>query len=105
MASYRRRLDGSGLEVEPSTAGASGGRDLGLCEAALPSFNAVFGQSWVPICSNPATETWDYGCVHEHVKRRRTCRLHRPAPDQVGCRECFEAGHECPLVARQMRES
>ena len=29
--SYRRTNEPGGLEVEPSTAGASGGRDLGRC--------------------------------------------------------------------------
>jgi|SRR5215469_3993876 len=96
LASYPRTNDGGSLEVE----GATTARDLGRCEAALPF---PFMQSWRLICHNEATETWDYGCVHEHVKRRHTCPEHRPEPNAVGCRECFELGHECPLVAHQVK--
>jgi len=52
---------------------------------------------WV-ICGKPAIQLHRYGCVHEHVVERWTCREHSPEPDMVGCRACWDAGHECPMA-------
>lgn len=68
-----------------------------LCEAAVP--HPDFGL-WLLVCSNPATEIWEYGCVHEHIRRRGTCDEHRPGPGLTGCRTCLELGHACEMTAR-----
>lgn len=66
------------------------------CEAAVPG---IVPGLWVGICGKPATAVFKYMCVHEHWKVRSTCDEHRPEPGAVGCRECWDAGHECELRA------
>ena len=73
-----------------------------LCEAAKPGYLG-FARAWIRFCDAAATETWQYGCLHEHVKVRRSCAEHRPEPGAVGCIECFEQGHECAMVAKAGR--
>jgi hypothetical protein len=65
-----------------------------LCEAVRPM--AGFGLTWIA-CLKPATERHRYGCVHEHIVERSNCVDHQPEPGAVGCRQCFELGHECEL--------
>jgi hypothetical protein len=52
-------------------------------------------------CGAPGVAVYDYGCIHEHVKRRLNCALHEPVPGAVGCRDCWEQGHECAMIARR----
>ena len=95
----------------------SGGQDT--CMAAVP----VQRQNWTghmlgdsPVidhewsvrdwaeCGEPAVAVHVYRCEHAHQKRRATCPAHAPEPGQVGCRECFDQGHECPMTAELQRE-
>ena len=45
----------------------------------------------------PATAVYVYACIHEHVVRKPTCAAHAPEPGVVGCRQCFDLGHECGM--------
>lgn len=68
-----------------------------LCAAALPRAGTDDRKiTWIE-CGEPATGVYVYACVHEHVTERATCDAHAPEPGAVGCRRCFEAGHECPM--------
>jgi hypothetical protein len=52
-------------------------------------------------CPEAATVTLRAGCVHEHVKEKRYCATHgqvHPADARWFCRECAEAGHDCPIT-------
>jgi hypothetical protein len=76
----------------------------GICQAdiglylggAVPvdeSLRNTFG------CCEPATVTLRAGCVH--IKQKRYCAEHGqvdPADARWFCRECAEAGHDCPLT-------
>lgn len=68
-----------------------------FCEAALPV--PGLPDSWQQICPNPATRVHRYACAHEHVRVRATCDEHAPQPGVVGCRACWDAGHECEMRA------
>lgn len=57
------------------------------------------GLEWVAFCENPATAAWTAGCVHEHITTKFLCDEHAVVPDAVGCKACFEAGHECEMTA------
>ena len=63
------------------------------CAAALPAP----GGNWLE-CGYPSVSTWLYACVHEHVVIKATCAEHEPAPGVVGCRRCWDAGHECGMA-------
>jgi hypothetical protein len=65
------------------------------CAAAAPT---EFG--WLMYCDRPATALHRYACEHEHVVDRATCDEHAPEPGAVGCRQCFDAGHECDMAAQ-----
>lgn len=67
-----------------------------LCDARLPEWTA--GQ-WRSICALPATAVHRYGCQHGHIVERPTCDEHARKPGIVGCRACFDTGHECPMTA------
>ncbi len=54
-------------------------------------------------CDDPAFALWRYSCVHEHVREGWTCPDHEPAPGQVGCARCLQAGHECEMTAVLVR--
>lgn len=73
-----------------------------LCEAARPGYLDGY-RAWIRFCDNPATETWRYGCQHEHIRTRRTCAEHRPEAGKVGCRDCLEEGHDCPMIAEPVQ--
>jgi len=68
----------------------------GECQIARPGPGGL----WLRVCASEATEIWHYACVHEHVRQRGTCAEHRPVSGEVGCRACFDAGHECPMVVQ-----
>ena len=68
------------------------------CAAAVPALIAGAGFRWLA-CGEVATAVYRYACVHEHVVERATCPDHKPEPGAVGCRACFNAGHECPMIA------
>lgn len=75
------------------------------CEAAVPSAGGfdigngdAYGVRWEQ-CGQPAAAVHRYACVHEHVVEKVTCAGHAPQPGIVGCRQCFDAGHECELRA------
>ena len=70
------------------------------CEAVLP----VPGGSGLGLglgreCGAPAVSIHAYACVHEHIRIKASCAEHQPEPGAVGCRSCFEAGHECEMTA------
>jgi len=73
------------------------------CAAAVPigPYGAI--DAWV-ICRAEVTEVYEYACVHEHVVRKGTCALHRPVPGDVGCRQCADLGHGCPMEYRLAEE-
>jgi len=50
-------------------------------------------------CGEPATAVHVYrcGCCGAE-KRRATCAQHAPEPGEVGCRDCYDAGHECGMT-------
>jgi len=64
------------------------------CEASVP---ALVG--WL-VCGERAIAVRRYACVHEHVHDRPTCGEHQPQLGIVGCKECWDAGHECGMEAR-----
>lgn len=68
----------------------AGGFDIGSGDA--------YGVVWQQ-CDSRATAMHRYACVHEHVRTRVTCDEHAPQPGIVGCRRCFDAGHECEMRA------
>jgi hypothetical protein len=67
------------------------------CAAAQP----LRAGGWAA-CGQPGTAVWEYACVHEHVRRQPTCDDHAPEPGAVGCKACWDAGHECPMAFRQV---
>lgn len=69
-----------------------------ICEAALPGVPDWPGLEWIAICDQSAVAVHRYACVHEHVVERATCADHTP-DNCVGCRRCWELGHECPMDA------
>lgn len=84
---------------------------MSTCEAAVPRFAGASGQmladspvfdhvrwEW-PECGKPATAVYRYSCLCGHERQRSTCDEHEPEPGAVGCRACWEAGHECPMQA------
>ena len=86
----------------------------GRCEAAIPLLVQNFTGRMIggdpviehetsePVwaeCGEPAAAVHVYRCGHGHEKRRATCAEHAPQPGQVGCRECYDQGHECEMAA------
>jgi hypothetical protein len=65
---------------------------LGPCLAAEPD-----GEGGWFHCGARASAVYVYACVHEHVTRRATCAEHEPVPGEIGCRQCFDLGHDCPV--------
>lgn len=63
--SYRRTNDGDPLEVEPSTAGASGGRDLGEFWTSGPSLPELDAGETGERCIDCLRFTYEpgYGCI------------------------------------------
>jgi len=58
-----------------------------------------FGRS----CGKPAEIHVEFGCVHEHVKSIEMCSHHADLLDSRGalaCGDCWEAGHDCPVIGR-----
>jgi hypothetical protein len=55
-------------------------------------------------CGEPAAAVHVYRCGHGHEKRRPTCAEHAPQPGQVGCRDCYDQGHECGMTAERVKE-
>lgn len=66
--------------------------EIATCDATI-----FIGIGWL-ICGQPPVAVHDYACVHEHVLRRGTCAEHAPVPDAVGCAQCFQLGHDCPVT-------
>lgn len=59
-------------------------------------------------CTEPATVTLEAGCIHEHIKRKRYCAGHGQVDPDGGvwlCRECAEAGHDCPITPRVVQDA
>lgn len=67
------------------------------CEAAVPGF-----LGWRVCGVTDDLEFWRYGCRHEHISERWACPQHRPELGKVGCRACFDLGHECPMLAQKI---
>lgn len=77
------------------TCQANIGLYLGGAISVEDSLRGTFG------CTEPATVTLRAGCVHGHVKTKRYCVKHGqvdPADALWFCRECAEAGHDCPIT-------
>ena len=77
------------------------------CMAAVPTGRSYTARlddifpgpiAWAE-CGEPAVAVHVYRCGHGHEKRRATCPAHAPEPGQVGCRDCYDAGHECAMTA------
>jgi hypothetical protein len=62
------------------------------CDAGVPGL-----ADWM-VCGEPAVAVRAYTCPHGHVKVKANCAAHEPEPGRVGCRECYEDGHECPMT-------
>jgi len=67
------------------------------CAAALPSAATTAQRLIWTSCGLPAVAEHVYACVHGHVVRKPVCAGHLPGPGMVGCRQCFDAGHECEM--------
>jgi hypothetical protein len=80
--------------LAPSVASALAAGEL-ACEARVPLLD------FRP-CGERGTAVYDYECAHGHVKRRVNCEFHEPEPGMAGCIDCRNAGHECPLTAREV---
>lgn len=83
-----------------------------MCDAAWPATESDLHRDivrlleterglWVQ-CMRRATAKYRYSCIHEHMADRQTCDEHKPEPDAVGCRNCFELGHDCPMTFQQI---
>ena len=55
-------------------------------------------------CGEPSVAVHEYRCACSrpecqpgHTVRKETCADHRPRPGMVGCRQCYDAGHECGM--------
>ena len=70
---------------------------VSLTGSPCPAANLI-GDEWAE-CGAPVVAVRDYTCIHEHVRRRGNCLIHEPVPGAVGCRECFDLGHECEMTA------
>jgi len=83
-----------------------------LCAAALPVFAGATGHmagdspifdhiahAWRE-CGMPAVAVGEYRCACGHEKRRANCGEHEPEPGAVGCRQCWDEGHECEMAVR-----
>lgn len=71
------------------------GAGNGKCQAAIPASGHARG--WDE-CGAPAVATYSYACVHGHIVTRDTCAEHEPVEGDVGCRQCWDAGHDCPMA-------
>ncbi len=67
------------------------------CQAKIPA-----ATGWRE-CGEPAIARYRYACMHEHVVDRATCARHAPEPGIVGCRSCFDLGHECEMTFARLR--
>jgi len=90
--------------------------EAGTCKAAVPRFAGASGRflgdspvidhvrhEWEE-CGRPATAVYEYACEHGHVRQRPTCDEHAPEPGAVGCRACWDDGHECPMTYREVQQ-
>lgn len=70
------------------------------CQAMIPHLG-WHGVLFAP-CGEPAVVLGDYSCSCPlaHARRRWSCARHEPVPGTVGCRQCWDAGHECPMTWR-----
>lgn len=66
-----------------------------FCQAAV--IDIAYYDGWEE-CGMPATATHTYACVHEHIVTKGTCDQHEPQPGMVGCRQCWDNGHECEMT-------
>jgi len=73
-------------------------QDLGPCQAKQPMIEPGKWQ----LCGREAAAKHLYMCVHEHMKEGATCPEHHPLPGAVGCSECWDLGHECPMEAQEI---
>lgn len=63
-----------------------------------------WGSGQFLLCQEPAVALYSFGCVHEHIRPEQPiCAVHETESQNVGCVECFKAGHECPMVMRLVR--
>lgn len=93
------------LGGEPASRHAGVAETPDLCQALIPSWSTRGSLVFLP-CGLIATELYDYGCEHEHVRRRWNCPAHSPADGQpAGCKQCFDLGHECPFTAVLVRRA
>ena len=53
-------------------------------------------------CGEPSVAIHEYRCEHGHVVRKPTCSEHLPQPGAVGCRQCFDQGHECEMQVTEL---
>lgn len=72
---------------------------MSTCQAKVPA--GFFTRLWM-ICGQPATATHAYRCACGHTREGSTCAAHVPAPGEVGCAQCFDEGHECPMEITEM---
>ena len=54
-------------------------------------------------CGEPSAAVHEYRCEHGHVVRKPACAAHEPEPGAVGCRQCYDQGHECGMRAEVTR--
>lgn len=48
-------------------------------------------------CGEPSVAVYEYRCEHGHAVRKPACAEHEPEPGAVGCRQCYDQGHECEM--------
>lgn len=72
------------------------------CQAKEITWVSGFPPAFITnICGKPATSLWDYGCEHEHIQTdMATCDDHKPRDGEVGCYQCINLGHDCPMTFR-----
>lgn len=72
-------------------------RTVRTCEAAEVTLEDGWQQ-----CEEPIATIGAYVCRHDHLVIRASCTRHDPAKlaanEAVGCRECKEDGHDCPMT-------
>jgi hypothetical protein len=73
------------------------GREVmaGTCQAKQPMIVPGMWQ----ICGSPATFMHAYRCQCGHSRQGETCPEHAPIPGEVGCAQCWDNGHECPMIS------
>jgi len=57
------------------------------------------------LCGAKTIMRYRHACVHEHVVDGFVCSLHVPVDGAVGCRQCWDEGHDCPMSYQRLPDA